>query len=180
MDKKFDSMLGLGNSWQARGKALTIDDIQDLLVGFDAAIEQDQVRADALTRVGLHAMITRQHVPSVALYVIDVTYPSCLAPWTLSRQKCSKQLTWIARCYEPADIGDAILNLFSEAISGRRDDEELRTATGFFGRLIEDVRRMPSGILRSESARALMMQWLPATDPLRIGDEEFGHGTPTD
>jgi hypothetical protein len=37
----------------------------------------------------------------------------------------------------------------------------------------------PLGKPRNETTRALMMQWLPVTDPLRIAqDEECGYGTP--
>jgi hypothetical protein len=167
MAKEFELMLGLGDSWWAKGKALTIDEIRELLVRFDAAIEQDQLRVDALTRAGLDTMLR----DSMCLLWRSShrSYISRLLS-TLNGipSEMLEQLTWIARCYEPAEVGDAMLNLFSEAVSDSCIEKELGTAAVFFGCLIEDLRRIRSGILRSESARALMMQWLPATDPLRI------------
>ena len=174
MDKKFDLMFGLGNSWWAKGKALTIDDIRDLLIGFDAAIELDQLRVDALTRVGLHTIL-RDSMCLLWRCSHRSYINQLLSTLNAIPSEMLEQLTWIALCYEPAEVGDAMLNLLSEAVSGSCPEEKLGRATVFFGCLIEDLRRMPSSILRSQSARALMMQWLPATDPLRIAhDEECG------
>jgi hypothetical protein len=171
MAKDFELMLGLGKSWEAEGKAITIDDIRELLVGVDEAIELDQERVDALTRVGLHAIMRDSMCHlwrcSHRCYITDLLCTLDAIPTEML-----EQLTWIARCYEPAKVGDGMLNLFAKAISGRCPEEELGTATAFFGCLIEDMRRMPSGMLRSESARVLMMQWIPATDPLRIAHVE--------
>jgi hypothetical protein len=174
MGKELDLMLGLGNSWWAKGNALTIGDIRELLIGFDAAIEQDQLRVDALTRVGLDTIL-RDSMCLLWRCSHRSYINQLLSTLNAMSSEMLEQLTWIARCYEPAKVGDAMLNVFSQAIS--ESCLELGTATVFFGCLIEDLRRMPPGILRSESARALMMQWLPATDPLRIAhDEECGQG----
>ena len=152
-------------------------DIRDLLAGFDAAIELDQLRVDALPPECFHPYYTdstwrlwrclhRAYIERL-LATVDAIRPELL-----------DRLTLVALCYDPAVVGDAMLDLFGDGVSGNCPEEELGTATLFFGRLIEALCLMRMGKPRNEAARALMMEWLPVTDPLRIAqDEECGYGT---
>jgi hypothetical protein len=159
-------------------ETLTHADIRDLLEGFSAAIELDQLRVDAMPAANFKASYydgmwrgwRSDHVSYVNRLVssVDRIPPAML-----------KELTWIARTYDPKVIGRVALELFAEAVSGSCPEEELGTAERFFGWLIKqagiDFQRSP----RSQGARSSILQWLAVTDPLRIArDPECGYGQP--
>jgi hypothetical protein len=94
-------------------------------------------------------------------------------------QAILEKVTWVATNYEPAILGEAALNVFGDAVSRSCPIEELATATLFFERLIKDVMRSSERKPVDGDAAALMIRWLPVTDPLRIAeDRECGYGMP--
>ena len=160
-------------------KTLTADDIRDLLTGFAAAIELDQIRLDALPRGRFHPLYSpgmwRRWRRSHLDYINQLLPTLNAMPLALLQE-----LTRIALRYDPAGVQEMMLDLFSEAASGSWPEEDCETATLFFGWLVKDV----SGRLKPKStyhdARIMMMQWVTVTDPLRIADDpECGYGRPT-
>ena len=159
-------------------KALTPEDVRDLLTGFVAAIELDQIRVDALPPEKFHPWYSdsmwrhwrRDHIAYINQLLPTVnTIPSALL----------QELAQLAITYEPAVVGKTALDLFADAASGSCAAEELETAALFFGWLIKDVSGRPAGKPLNGDARALMRQWLAVTDPLRIAkDPECGYGRP--
>jgi hypothetical protein len=88
-------------------------------------------------------------------------------------------LTWIAITCEPVVVGQVMVELFAEAASGSGVQEELETAVLFFGLLIKSVSDRSEANPIYRDARALMLRWLPATDPLGISsDPECGYSRP--
>jgi hypothetical protein len=88
-----------------------------------------------------------------------------------------EKLTLIATNREPAVVGEQALHCFADVVSGNCDAAEFATAAQFFDCLIESVMDRFEGKLIGEDAPALMMRWLPATDPLHIAqDPECGYG----
>jgi hypothetical protein len=159
-------------------KTLTPEDIRDLLTGFVAAIELDQIRVDALPPVKFHRWYSdsmwrrcrRDHIDYIDRLLPSVnTIPSALL----------QELAWLAITYEPAVVREAALSLFAEAASGSCPAEELETAALFFGWLIKDVSSRLAGTPVNCDVRALVMQWLAVDDPLGIAeDPECGYGRP--
>jgi hypothetical protein len=159
-------------------KNITKDNIRELLNGFTAAIELDQIRVDALPASvfhrdyddGMWRRHRREHLEYVKqlLPTLDTIPPVIL-----------EKLTRIASHCEPAIVRDRALGLFALVSSGNYDAEEFTTAAQFFEELIEElVWNQCEGGLIGEDAPALMMRWLPATDPLRIAqDPECGYGS---
>jgi hypothetical protein len=157
-------------------EALTAVDIRNLLISFDAAIELDQLRVDALPPECFHPAYS-DSMWRLWRCLHRAYIKELLATVNAIPLGMLEGLTWIALNYDPAVVGDVMLDLFADAASGSCC--ELETATLFFGWLIKDLRDVPLGKPRNETARALMVQWLPVTDPLRIAeDEECGYGTP--
>jgi hypothetical protein len=160
-------------------KILTPEDIRDLLVGFAAAIELDQIRVDALPRERFHPAYSdsmwrswrRDHLEYIdkILPTLD-SIPSAML----------EELTRISITYEPKVVRCVVIGRFADAASGGCAEEEFETATLFLGWLIKDMSGEPQGESMNFDARARMMQWLPVTDPLRISkDPECGYGRPT-
>jgi hypothetical protein len=90
-----------------------------------------------------------------------------------------EELTQLAITHDPAVVGEAAVNLFSEAVSGSWPAEEHETAALFFGWLIKDVSDRPARKPLNGDARTLMKQWLAVADPLWIAkDPECGYGQP--
>jgi hypothetical protein len=157
-------------------ETLTPEDIRDLLTGFAAAIELDQIRVDALPPEKFHRWYSdsmwrnwrRGHVDYINRLLPSVnTIPSALL----------QELAWLAITHDPAVVREAAVNLFSEAVSGSRPAEELETAALFFGRLIKDVSDRPARKPLNGDARTSMKQWLAVADPLWIAkDPECGYG----
>jgi hypothetical protein len=92
-----------------------------------------------------------------------------------------EKLTWIATNYEPEIVGKAALDEFGLSAGGSYPREDVATAALFFERLIETVTEQSEGDNSiGEDGPALMMRWLPVTDPLRIAqDPECGYGLPS-
>ena len=158
-------------------RALTTIDLRDLLVGFDAAIELDQLRVDALPLEYFHPAY-RDSTWRLWRGVHRAYIEQLLATLDAIPSEMLDRLTLVALCYDAAVVGNVMLDLFCDGASGSCPEEELGTATLFFGWLIKNLRRMPRGKPRNDAARGLVMQWLPVTDPLRIAqDEECGYGT---
>lgn len=159
-------------------KALTRQDIRDLLLGFAAAIELDQLRVDALPPETFHPEYDdgmwrrwrRYHLAYIDQLLATVpAMPSGML----------KNLTEVAITYEPAAVGEIAVDLFADAASGSCPEEELGTAVLFFGWLIKDVCGKFQEKSISCDARARMMHWLPVTDPLNFSkDPECGYGQP--
>ncbi len=159
-------------------KSLTPEDIRDLLTGFVAAIELDQIRVDALPPEKFHRWYSdsmwrnwrRDHIDYINRLLPSVSsIPSVLL----------QELAWLAITYEPAVVREAAVSVFAEAASGCCLAEEFETAALFFGWLIKDVTSRPAGTPVNCDARALVMQWLAVDDPLGIAeDPECGYGRP--
>jgi predicted ATPase len=164
---------------EAMVKTLEIEDIQAFLAGFAAAIELDQVRVESLPQRKFHPRYRdsmwrgwrSDHMAYIdqLLATVDAMSPELL-----------EELTRIATLHEPAVVGEVALDLLAEVASGSCPREELDTATLFFGHLIRQLRGSFERKQAGRDARALMFQWLPVTDPLRIAqDPECGYGQPT-
>ena len=160
-------------------QTLTKDDIRKLFSGFADAIQLDQIRVDALPpqkfsfkyRDSMWRIWRRSHLDYVnrLLPTVEAISPALL-----------EKLTWLATNYEPNVVREAALELFAGAASESYATEEVETASLFFGWLIRDVTRASEGKPAQSDAQALMMKWLPVTDPLRIAeDPESGYGTPS-
>lgn len=159
-------------------QTLTPEDIRDLLTGFIAAIELDQIRVDALPPVKFHRWYNdslwrrcrRGHIDYINRLLPSVNaIPSALL----------QELAWLAITYEPAVVRATVIDLFDDAASGNCPAEEFETAALFFGWLIKDVSNTPAGAPLNCDAKVLMMQWLSVDDPLRIAeDPECGYGRP--
>jgi hypothetical protein len=157
-------------------KTLTTDDIRDLLTGFAAAIELDQIRVDAVSPRKFH----RHYSPRLwrawrrsHLDFINQLLPSvnAMPPALL------QELTRLALTYDPLAVRETVIDLFASAASGVECPEQFETAAMFFGWLIMDVRRASGDKPTIDDPRTLMMQWLPVTDPLCIADDpECGYG----
>jgi hypothetical protein len=162
----------------AMTETLTHADIRDLLKGFSAGIELDQLRVDAMPAANFKAPYNDRmwrgwrsgHISYInkLLSSVDRIPPAML-----------KELTWIAMTYEPKVIGQVALELFADAVSGSCPEEELGTAERFFGWLIKQAGDDSQHSPRSQGARSSVLQWLAVTDPLRIArDPECGYGQP--
>jgi len=155
---------------------LTANDIRNLLAGFAAAIELDQIRVDAMPPEKFHPEYSegmwrrwrRDHLDYISqlLPTVDAIPPSML-----------QELTRLAVTCRPQLVREALLDVFADAASGSIAEEELETAALFFGLVIKRI----SGWPQPEDARSqMMMHWLPVTDPLNIaGDPECGYGQPS-
>lgn len=167
------------NTQMTTNTTVTHKDIRDLLTSFAASIELDQIRVDALTPEKFHPAYDdsmwrrcrRDHLQFIDQLLPTVnSVPSALM----------QGLAQLAVTYEPATVREAIVDLLSEAANGMCPPEEFETAELFFGWLIKNASRLraPRDPLYGD-ARALMLQWLSVTDPLRISeDPECGYGPP--
>lgn len=159
-------------------QTLTAEDIRDLLTGFAAAIELDQIRVDALPPEKFHRFYRdsmwrewrRDHIRFINRLLPSLNaMPSALL----------LELAWLAITNEPAVVRETLVDLFADAVSGCCCAEQFETATLFFGWLIKDVSGRPAGNPKNCDAKGLMGQWLPVTDPLAIAeDPECGYGQP--
>jgi hypothetical protein len=158
-------------------KTLTHADVRDLFSGFAAAIELDQLRADALPAAKLHPLYNEsmwrgwreEHTTYInrLLSTVDAIPPAMLV-----------ELTGIAIAYAPENIGHIALELFAEAV-GNHCPEELETAEHLLAWLIREVGEQTEGSARQQDARAAMLRWLSMVDPLRIAkDPECGYELP--
>jgi hypothetical protein len=87
-----------------------------------------------------------------------------------------KELTQVAITYEPAEVGEIALELFSYVIGECYQEQAFETASLFFGCLIVHVRSKSPAKLRRKNASVQILRWLPADDPLRISqDPECGY-----
>ena len=159
-------------------KALTHRDIEDFLVGFAAAVELDQIRVDALPFENFHPLYNdgmwRRYRSDHLVFISKLLKSVNEIPLGML-----EELTRMTTAYQTAVVREAVVDLFSEAASGVCAEEEFESATAFFGSLIKDVSRSTPGRSNVGESRELMMQWLPATDPLRIAkDSECGYGPP--
>ncbi|KRR06837.1 hypothetical protein [Bradyrhizobium valentinum] len=159
-------------------KLLTAEDLRAFFRGFAAAIELDQIRVDTLPAHRFHHEYsdsvwrswrnTHLRYLNQLLLTLDMIPPAEL-----------EKLTWIATNHEPAFLGEATLNVFAEAATSSAEMNDLATAKLFFDRFIEVVMRSSNPKLVDGDAAALMMRWLPVTDPLRIAqDPECGYRIP--
>jgi hypothetical protein len=159
-------------------KTLASEDIRDLLASFAAAIELDQLRVDALPPQKFHPWYNDsmwrswpcEHILYINKLLVTVdTIPVALL----------EELTRMATTCEPAVVAQFALDLFADAASGSCPQEEVDTAALFFGCLIQQLRGSSEGKPIGRDAKALMLRWLPVTDPLRIAhDSECGYGQP--
>lgn len=156
-------------------ETLAPEDIQNCLKRLSTAIELDQVHVDRLPperfsiayRDSMWRTWRHDHRVFVEKLLLTADAIPPLMLW---------QLTGIATAYEPALVGNAVLELFAEVVSGCCA-EDFGTAERFFGALIEKMRGQCKGRPRQGGAQASILQWLPAADPLRIAqDPECGYG----
>jgi hypothetical protein len=157
-------------------KTLTPEDIRTFLKRLSTAIELDQVHVDALPPErfspeysdGMWRTWRRDHRVFIGklLLTADAIPPAML-----------RELTGLAITHEPELIGDVVLELCAEVVSGSCPPEDIGTAECFFGQLIKQLSDQPEGNRRHESAQGSLLQWLPVNDPLRIAqDPECGYG----
>jgi hypothetical protein len=159
-------------------KSLTHEDIRDLLIGFAAAIELDQIRVDALPPEKFHRWYSDSMWRNWRCDHVD--YINRLLPTVNAIPSALLQeLTQLALTYEPRVIQAAALNVFGEAVSGGCPWEGIDTALLFFGWLTKEVSGKNAGNRLNGDARTLMKQWLAVADPLWIArDPECGYGQP--
>jgi hypothetical protein len=159
-------------------ETLTHADIRDLLRGFDAAIELDQLRVDAMPAAKFHPAYedsmwrrwrgNHRSYTTKLLSTVDAIPSEMLG-----------ELTRIAVTYEPDLIRHITLELFAEVVCDGPPGE-LGTAELFFGCLIKQVSAQSEGRPRYQDAKTSIFQWLPVTDPLRIAqDPECGYRDPS-
>jgi hypothetical protein len=159
-------------------ETLTHADIRDLLKGFGAAIELDQLRVDAVPAAKFHpsyndSMWRRWRADHIVhinrlLTTVDAIPAAMLG-----------ELAGIAIAYKPDVIGHIMLELFAEAVGGSCPEQELGTAERLFGWLVSQVGKRSEGGPRHRDARTAISKWLSVTDPLRIAqDPECGYGQP--
>ncbi|MCC8948544.1 hypothetical protein H8A97_26385 [Bradyrhizobium sp. Arg62] len=154
---------------------LTSGDVQTFLKQLSTAIELDQVNVDSLPRESFSTTYDdsrwrtwrhdhRTYIEKL-LPTVDAIPPVML-----------EKMTEIAATYEPAHVRSILQALFAEIVSGCRADD-LDTAEKFFGALVKEISGQRHGSARHADPRASLLQWLHATDPLRIAhDPEVGHG----
>jgi hypothetical protein len=152
---------------------LTTNDIRDLLTGFAATIELDQIRVDPLPPEKFHPEYDegmwrrwrRDHLDYIdqLLPTVDAIPPAIL-----------QELTQLAVICRPEIVREALLDVFADAASGSCE-QELETAALFFDWVIKDVRDWPDG--RAKGARSQMMHWLAVTYPLRPAGRFYQFGS---
>jgi hypothetical protein len=156
---------------------LTHADIRDLLNGFGASIELDQLRVNAIPAAKFHPLYNDSmwrgwregHISYInkLLSTVDAVPSEIL-----------RELTGIAIACEPEVIGNIALELFAEAVSNGCP-EELGTAQQLLRCLIRLVGQRSEVSPRQQDAKSAMLRWLPVTDPLRIAqDPECRYGQP--
>ena len=155
-------------------ETLTPEDIKTFLTRLTTAIELDQVYVDALPPESFSIEYddsmwrTWRHDHRVYLEKLHAT-TDAIPPVMMW------QLTGIAVAHEPALVGNTVLEVFAEVVSGSCG-EDLGTAERFFDRLIQEVNGQPKGKRSHGNAQALILEWLPESDPLRIArDPECGY-----
>jgi hypothetical protein len=163
----------------AMAREITQNDVRELLSGFVAAIELDQIRVDALPTGSFHHLYSddlwrtwrSDHIEYVNLLLPTV---GAIPPAIL------EVLTRVARKYRPEIVSEAAVYLLAEAAGGNVVEEEVATAALFFDWLIAFVTDRSEGNWVGGDAPALMMQWIQIADPLRIAqDPECGYGVPS-
>jgi len=157
-------------------KTLTPQDIKDFLKRFSITIELDQRRVDGLPPERFSPEYCRMMWCDWRCHHRDFIDKKLLPTTDAISPAVLNELTGIALAYEPALIGDVMLELFAEVASGSCSDGELETAEQFFARLIKQLRDAPASNFRHVGSQAAIMQWLPIVDPLRISrDPECGY-----
>jgi hypothetical protein len=159
-------------------RPLTLEDVRDFLTSFAAAIELDQTRVDGLPSEKFHpeysASMWRKWRRCHIEYIDHLLQTVNCIPSSLLQE-----LTQLAISYEPPLLQEILIDLFGDSAGGMCAEEQFETATLFFGWVIAAVRSQPASKQINGDARALMMQWLDFTDPLRISeDPECGYGRP--
>jgi hypothetical protein len=158
-------------------KTLTRQDIRDLLSGFAAAIELDQLRVDSMPQQKFHPYYSedmwRGWRKDHLIYIDEL-----LATVGAISANLLEELTRVALSHEPAVIGQIALDVFSDVVGGCCPREEFDSAELFFARVVQD-RGSSERESADRDAKDSMFQWLPVTDPLRIAqDPECGYGQP--
>lgn len=156
-------------------KTLVLQDVKDFLKRLSIAIELDQRRVDGLPPERFSPEYSRMMWRDWRCHHRDFINKKLLPTADAISPAVLNKLTEIALAYEPARIGDVMLELFAEVASSSRSDGELETAEQFFAWLIEQLRDAPVSNFRHVGSQAALMQWLPIVDPLRIArDPECG------
>jgi hypothetical protein len=157
---------------------ITHADIRDLLTGYAAAIELDQIRVDALPREKFHRAYDdgmwrrcrRDHLDYLHRLLPTVN----AIPLALL-----EELTRLAVTYEPPDVRKAIVDVLSTGAYEMCPPEEVETAAQFFEYVIKETCRWAAPRRSFGYTRSLMVKWLSITDPIFIaGDPECGYGQP--
>ncbi|SFM13556.1 hypothetical protein SAMN03159423_5565 [Bradyrhizobium sp. NFR13] len=157
-------------------KTLIIQDIKDFLKRLSITIELDQHRVDGLPPERFSPEYSQRMWHDWRCHHRDFIDKKLLATADAISPAVVNGLTEIALAYEPARVGDVMLELFAEVASGSCSDGELETAEQFFARLIEQTRDAPVSNFRRVGSQAAIMQWLPIVDPLLIArDPECGY-----
>jgi hypothetical protein len=156
-------------------KPLTAKDVQDSLKRLSAAIELDQVAVDSLAPERFSSQYddglwrTWRHDHRGCIEKLLAT-ASAIKPFTLQR------LNQIATSYEPRLVGEVLLELFAEVVSGS-SAEDYSSVELFFKRLIHDMAKKPRRSIRHQDARSAILSWRPLSDPLQIAqDPECAYG----
>jgi hypothetical protein len=151
-------------------------DIEAVLRRFNAAIERDQLRIDAMPRAKFHPsyddVMWRDWRRGHRIYLNRLV--STVADMPLLT---IEKLSTIARSYEPEFIRAVILEILSEVVSGCCDQDEYATAGQLFEGLTKQVQERVGATARAQSATVSLARWFPLSDPLRIAiDPECLYG----
>ena len=129
-------------------QTLTPEDIRDLLTGFIAAIELDQIRVDALPPEKFHHWYSDSMWRNWRRYHLD--YINRLLPSVNAIPSALLQeLAWLAITYEPAVVRATVIDLFADAASGNCPAEEFETAA-LFSRALTRRRHYRILVMRNE------------------------------
>jgi hypothetical protein len=157
-------------------KTLTHADIHDFLKIVGASIELDQLRVDAVPSTFLQPPYNDEMWR--IWRVGHVAYINKLLPTVDAMPGAMLgDLAGIATAYEPKVIGQIVLELFADAVSGSCPGPELATAERLFGWLIKQANDGVGRKQRKRDAKVALLKWLPVNDPLKIAlDEECEYG----
>jgi hypothetical protein len=133
---------------------LTLEDIRDLLTGFAAAIELDQIRVDALPSRKFHPVYGGGMWPRYRNDHID--FINRLLPTVNAIPSALLQeLASLAITYQTSVVREAIVDLFADAATGMCLALEFESASLFLGWLIKNVSRSAPGESLSGDVRSL-------------------------
>jgi hypothetical protein len=163
---------GLGKST----RALTHEDIKELLAKFAEAILVDQKRVDKLPREKFHPLYDdgfwRAERESYVGAIVDLSMTVDKMPKSLL-----KRLTKLAVTYRTETVKLALINITAGLgipvvlVTPGSSPWLYETASVFFNELIEDVSRRGPGISPRGNPVKMILQWFDYDDPVAIAKD---------